>query len=56
MPQTVGFIGGGNMATAIVAGLVKQEVFKPEKVIVNDRNQWKLDALTEKYGISTTLD
>lgn len=32
----LGFIGCGNMAGAIMGGIIKKEVFKPEEIIGSD--------------------
>ena len=46
------FIGGGNMAGAIIAGLAQQS---GHDVQVVDRNADKLDRLRQAYGVSTWL-
>ncbi|XDZ51305.1 pyrroline-5-carboxylate reductase [Neisseriaceae bacterium CLB008] len=43
------FLGGGNMASAIIAGLVKG----PHQVGVIDTNEAKLVELAERYGVET---
>lgn len=43
------FLGGGNMATAIIAGLVKG----PHRVGVIDTNERKLKDLASRYGVET---
>ncbi len=48
-----GFIGGGNMAEAIIKGLLDVSA---EKVVVSDRSRERLDYLRERYGIRTTGD
>lgn len=54
--QTVGFIGGGNMAEAIVRGLLHAEVVPPERVIVSDVKAERLEQLAKRHGIRTTSD
>lgn len=49
------FIGGGNMASAILAGLVKSGV-PHSNIEVVDHNKTKLDNLSELYNISTYTD
>ena len=48
----IGFLGGGNMARAIVAGLVSSGA-DPKHVTVMDRHPEKLAALREQFGITT---
>ncbi len=51
----IGFIGAGSMAEAMIAGLLKGKVYKPEEVIVANRsNSSRLEQLTKMYGIKTT--
>ena len=54
MNQRIAMIGGGNMAGALVAGLVANRV-DPSLIDVLDRNQDKCDLLSEKYGVNTYL-
>lgn len=54
MDKKICFIGGGNMAEAMIAGLVNKK-YDANLVSVIDRNQDKLSALKNKYGIKTYL-
>lgn len=54
--QTVGFIGGGNMAAALVKGLLHSEVLPPTNVTVSDVKTERLAQLKEEHGIRTTSD
>ena len=54
--QTVGFIGGGNMAAALVKGLLHSEVVPPTHVTVSDVKAERLAQLKEQHGIRTTTD
>lgn len=56
MKYKIGFIGCGNMASAMIGGIVKKGVLKPEEVIASNRSSGKLEAIKEEYGICTTLD
>ncbi len=54
--KTLGFLGGGNMAAALVKGLLHAKVLPPEKIIVSDVKTERLQFLKEKHGIVTTID
>ncbi|PWK46866.1 pyrroline-5-carboxylate reductase [Pleionea mediterranea] len=50
---TIGFIGAGNMASAIARGLVKKG-HNPEKVIMSNRSAGKLEQLADELSVQTT--
>ena len=52
----IGFIGCGNMAQAIIAGLIDNRTFFPTEIIASDKNREMLEAAREKYGIHTTTN
>ncbi len=54
MKKTIGFIGGGNMGGAIMAGLVKTETFLPENIWAYDVYQPALEKLQAELNIHTT--
>lgn len=49
--RTIGFLGGGNMATALVRGLLEAKAVGPEHVGVSDVSPERLGSLHEKYGV-----
>ena len=51
-----GFIGAGNMASAIIEGLVSSACLVPGDLAVYDVDQTKADALRAKFGLSTCAD
>jgi len=51
----IGFIGGGNMAEALIAGLATAG-HAAERLWVTDISKARLDALQEKYGIGRCTD
>lgn len=51
----IAFIGGGNMATSLVGGLVKQGC-TPGRITVTDTRPEQLKAIAEKFGIHVTPD
>lgn len=52
----IGFIGCGNMGTAMVQGIVSRGLAAPSDVIVSARTQQTLDAVRERFGVDVTLD
>ncbi len=56
MKKTLGFVGGGNMAAALVKGLLHSKVVPPQSIIVSDVKTERLDMLRDKHGVRTTTD
>jgi pyrroline-5-carboxylate reductase len=54
--KTIGFIGAGNMAEAVIRGLVGGGVVPADKVIASGPRRDRLDELHAVYGIKTTTD
>lgn len=50
---TIGFIGGGNMASAMISGLTSQQ-FAAQHICVVDPDQEKCTALASKFGVNTS--
>lgn len=50
----IAFIGAGNMGASIVAGLLNAQAVEAANIICADIDAQKLDAMHDKYGISTT--
>jgi pyrroline-5-carboxylate reductase len=55
-PKKLGFLGGGNMAAALVKGLVHAKVFPPEAILVSDVKEDRLALLRDAHGVKTTSD
>lgn len=51
----LGFIGCGNMATAILGGILKKQLLSPDDIIASALHQETLDRVSARYGIRTTL-
>ena len=54
--KKLGFIGGGNMAEALIKGLVAAAFFDSKRIFVSEPSKSKRDALYTKYKIKTTGD
>jgi len=54
--KKIGLIGGGNMAEALISGLVMSNAALPENIICSDIRQEPLAELKNKYGVCTTTD
>ncbi len=52
--DTIGFIGSGNMAEAMINGVLKANVYRPGKVFTSDVRAERLEYLREQYGVRTT--
>ena len=52
----IGFIGGGNMAEALIKGVIGAAVFSSNDVIVSDIRQDRLEYLASEYQVNTTSD
>jgi pyrroline-5-carboxylate reductase len=54
--KKLGFIGGGNMAEALMRGLIAEEVFKPVDLIASDVDPARRNAIKRKLKVETTAD
>lgn len=55
MQQTIGFLGAGNMASAMIDGILRAGLYQPRQVAVFDINRERLDLMRQK-GIQTASD
>lgn len=53
---TIGFMGGGNMAAALIKGMLHAKVVAPENVIVSDVKKERLEQLHRAHGVRVTTD
>lgn len=52
----LGFIGAGNMAQAMIGGVLDSGLLQKEEIIASAATQKTLDRVQEAFGIHTTLD
>ena len=56
MNKTIGFIGCGNMAQAMIGGIVKSNLVSSDKVIASNPSNKSLNKVKEQYNILVTGD
>lgn len=56
MADTIGFVGAGNMAEAMIRGLLRGEVFKPKQIVASAPRDERRNELAHQYGIRATAD
>jgi pyrroline-5-carboxylate reductase len=49
---TIGFVGSGNMAEALIKGIISGKVCKAEDVLISDVRAERLDLLKKEYGVT----
>ena len=54
--KTIGFIGAGNMAQALLEGILKASLFEKNNVWISDVRPERLDELKSQYGIQAAAD
>lgn len=54
--RTIGFLGAGNMATALIRGLLSSSTVGPERIRASDVKEDKLADLSSRFGIQTSTD
>lgn len=54
--RTIAFLGAGNMAEALIKGLLRAGTARPDAVIATGRRSERLDELQRTYGIRITSD
>ena len=56
LDRTIAFLGTGNMAEAIIKGLLRAGTARPESIIATGRRAERLEELQRAYGIRTSQD
>ncbi len=54
--RTIGFVGAGNMAEAMLRGLLRGQDFAPAQISASAPRRERVQELGEKYGIQATTD
>lgn len=54
MNKVIGFIGSGNMATAMMGGILSSNLVSASQIICSDRSSDKLEMLSKTYGVTAT--
>jgi len=54
--RSIGFVGGGNMAEALIRGLVRGGHVAAERVTASGPRPERMQELREAYGVRTTVD
>jgi len=49
--KTIAFLGAGNMAEALIKGLLRAEVADPQEIVCTDRRKERGIELTARYGV-----
>lgn len=56
MNKNIGFIGCGNMAQAMIGGIISSKLTEASNVTVSDPTEANLNKVKEKYALNTTQD
>lgn len=56
MKKNIGFIGCGNMAQAMITGIVSSKIVFGENVFVSDKDEEKLKYIKEKFNVNISKD
>lgn len=54
--RKVAFIGAGNMAQAMIGGIIRNGLLSPQEIIATAASQQTIDKVAAEYGVSVTLD
>ncbi len=52
--ENIGFVGGGQMAEALIKGIIQAELADAERIYVVDPVESRRDFLNEKYGVNVS--
>ncbi len=54
--KKLGFIGSGNMASAMMGGIIRSEILSPNEIIVSDVSESALQRVNSTYRVNVTTD
>jgi pyrroline-5-carboxylate reductase len=54
--DTIGFLGGGNMAEALIKGVITANLYSPDSIFVSDIRLERVTYLAKHYQVRTTDD
>jgi len=54
--DTIGFIGAGNMAEALIKGIINANICKPKYIFINDIRSDRLEFLTRQYRVQAVAN
>jgi pyrroline-5-carboxylate reductase len=54
--ETIAFLGAGNMAGALIRGLLRAKACVPEQILATDVREERLEFLRGQFGVRTTSD
>ena len=52
----LGFIGAGNMASAMIGGIINSKLINKVNIIASDTSKERLESVKQEFGINVTLD
>ncbi len=56
MNEIIGFIGSGNMATAMMGGIINSKLVPSKDIMCSDPSESKLEKLKNNYGVTITTN
>jgi pyrroline-5-carboxylate reductase len=54
--KSIGFLGAGNMAAALINGLIETEVYDPEQIVASDVDGRKRNQIRRRFGVAVAPD
>jgi len=49
--KRLGFVGAGNMATALIKGLIQSSVYDQEQLLASDRSREAMKSISDQFGV-----